>query len=72
KNGAWSYRYKGSWNRDKKGFWYEDTSGWYPRSEWVRIDGYWYYANAQGYMVTGPTSVSGKIYIFDQNGRWVK
>ena len=72
KNGTWSYRHTGRWNKDKKGFWYEDTSGWRSTSEWIRIDGYWYYANAQGYMVTGPTSVNGKIYIFDQNGRWIK
>ena len=72
KNGTWSYRYRGSWDKNKKGFWYEDTSGWHSTSEWMRIDGYWYYANSKGYMVTGPTKIGGKIYIFDQDGKWIK
>ena len=31
--------------------WYVmDSKGWYPKSEWVKIDGSWYYFTASGYM----------------------
>ncbi len=37
---------------DVSGWWVEDVSGWWPASQWLKIDGYWYYFNASGYMVT--------------------
>ena len=31
--------------------WYVmDTKGWYPQSRWLKIDGYWYYFTASGWM----------------------
>ena len=51
--GTTSYGPKGSWKADANGWWYEDTSGWYPVSKWQKIDGLWYYFEADGYMSSG-------------------
>ncbi len=50
KNGKQSYGPRGGWRRNSKGWWFEDSSGWYPHSQWQKIDGYWYYFTADGYM----------------------
>ena len=44
--------YKGtlSWKSNEKGWWVEDSEGWYPTSQWVKIDGKWYFFCADGYM----------------------
>ena len=39
----------GTWKSDDKGWWFEDD-GWYPTSQWLKIDGYWYYFLEDGYM----------------------
>ena len=49
-NGDTSYTPQGSWKSNSTGWWFEDTSGWYPQSQWVKIDGKWYYFTADGYM----------------------
>ena len=41
-----------SWKSNATGWWVEDKSGWWPSSEWLKIDGCWYYFDASGYMVT--------------------
>lgn len=51
-SGAWSYRYYGSWKSDEYGWWYGDSSGWYACNQWAKINGYWYYFDGWGYMVT--------------------
>ena len=51
-NGSWDDRYFLSWKQDSTGWWVEDKSGWWPSSSWLKIDGYWYYFDASGYMVT--------------------
>lgn len=51
-NGAWIYTAIGSWNLGSGGWWFGDTTGWYAYSEWMKIDGNWYYFDADGYMVT--------------------
>lgn len=51
-NGAWTYPYTGSWKGDSSGWWFEDTSPWYPSSQWLKINGSWYYFDGSGYMVT--------------------
>ena len=38
------------WKQDAKGWWVEDANGWYPTSQWLQIDGKWYYFCADGYM----------------------
>ena len=53
-NAAGSQEYKAtlSWKSNSIGWWVEDSSGWYPVSQWQKIDGYWYYFNADGYMAS--------------------
>ena len=42
----------GTWKYNGVGWWYED-GGWYPTSQWLKIDGKWYYFLADGYMDYG-------------------
>ena len=51
-DGSWDDKYLLSWKSNATGWWVEDKSGWWPSSSWLKIDGYWYYFNASGYMVT--------------------
>ena len=39
-----------SWKCNSTGWWVEDTLGWYPQSQWLKIDGKWYYFLDTGYM----------------------
>ncbi|SEQ85456.1 Putative cell wall binding repeat-containing protein [Lachnospiraceae bacterium NE2001] len=51
-SGAWDPAYSGGhWCCNSVGWWYED-SGWYPTSQWLQINGSWYYFKADGYMAT--------------------
>lgn len=52
KDGSWDEKYFLSWKSNDTGWWVEDKSGWWPASSWLKIDGYWYYFDASGYMVT--------------------
>ncbi len=52
KDGSWDEQYFLSWKQNSTGWWVEDKSGWWPASSWLKIDGYWYYFDASGYMVT--------------------
>ncbi len=49
-NGEETYAAVGGWKSNGAGWWFEDSSGWYPVSQWLRIDGRWYYFTASGYM----------------------
>ncbi len=51
-DGSWDPQYFLTWKSNSTGWWVEDKSGWYPSSQWVKIDGYWYYFDGSGYMVT--------------------
>ncbi len=51
-NGSWDPTYQLSWKSNSTGWWVEDVSGWWPSNSWLKIDGYWYYFNSSGYMVT--------------------
>ncbi len=51
-DGSWDDKYLLSWKSNSTGWWVEDISGWWPASSWLKIDGYWYYFDASGYMVT--------------------
>ncbi len=51
-DGSWDDKYLLSWKSNSSGWWVEDISGWWPASQWLKIDGYWYYFDASGYMVT--------------------
>ena len=51
-DGSWDTSYSnGKWKNNANGWWYEDN-GWYPTNQWLKIDGYWYYFKADGYMAT--------------------
>ena len=51
-DGSCSNDYYLTWKSNSTGWWVEDKSGWWPSSQWLKIDGSWYYFNASGYMVT--------------------
>ncbi len=52
-NGNYNPAYcNGTWKCNSTGWWYEDN-GWYPYSQWLKIDGYWYYFCSDGYMDYG-------------------
>ena len=51
-SGAWVPAYSGGhWRYNATGWWYED-GGWYPASQWLQIDGSWYYFKDSGYMAS--------------------
>ena len=64
-DGSWDEQYYLTWKSDSTGWWVEDKSGWWPVSQWLKIDGSWYYFNGSGYMVTSQY-VDG--YWIDANG----
>lgn len=51
-DGSWDEQYFLTWKSNSTGWWVEDKSGWWPSSQWLKIDGSWYYFDASGYMVT--------------------
>ena len=42
-----------NWHGSGSSWWVQDTNGWYPKSQWLKIDGAWYYFTAAGYMDYG-------------------
>ena len=52
-DGSQSYEGIGMWKSDASGWWFEDSSGWYPKNEWQKIDGKWYFFTEDGYMDYG-------------------
>ena len=67
-SGAWTYLQRGAWKCDSKGWWYDDTSGWKAKNQWQKINGNWYYFDANSYMVTGDRTINGKVYHFGSSG----
>lgn len=51
-DGALVDGYYAQWKCNSTGWWYEDITGWYPASQWLMIDGYWYYFYPDGYMAS--------------------
>ncbi len=51
-DGSWDDTYYIVWKSNSTGWWIEDISSWWPSSCWLKIDNYWYYFDASGYMVT--------------------
>lgn len=56
-NGKWfnadgtvDEKYSMEWKSNATGWWIEDKSGWYPVNKWLKIDGYYYFFTAEGYM----------------------
>ena len=49
-------------------WWYRDGS-WYPQEQWLKIDGYWYYFDAEGWMVSWKVAkIDDEYYGFGGNG----
>ncbi len=68
-DGSWDTRYSGGkWASNSVGYWYTDSSGWYPTSQWLQIDGSWYYFKDTGYMATNEWV--GDYYL-GSDGAWV-
>lgn len=51
-----------SWKKNDKGWWYDYGDGTYPTSQWLKIDGIWYYFKESGYMAEREI-VEGKYYV---------
>ena len=52
-DGTVDYTYFLSWKSNSTGWWVEDKSSWWPSSQWLKIDGSWYYFTSDGYMDYG-------------------
>ena len=55
------------WMHNKKGWWIQDGSGWYPKNQWLLVNGYWYYFDEQGYMAHEEWR---KGWWLGRNGAW--
>ncbi len=84
KNGACDKNHmQAAWKKDDKGWWFSDN-GWYPKFQWLWIDGKKYFFDNDGYMESGcyrfgywltdsgawdgRTTVAKWLY--DSNGQW--
>lgn len=59
----------GAWLRDANGWWYCNADHSYTTNNWQMINGYWYYFNGSGYMVTGwlQSPASGLWYYLSED-----
>ena len=61
--------------RNDTGWWYEYPDGSYPKEEWEKIDGIWYYFNERGYSIASRwLKDDGKMVLPQRkrrNGRWL-
>ena len=68
-DGSQSYEATAEWKSDASGWWFEDSSGWYPKNEWQKIDGKWYFFTESGYMDYGEYRDG---YWLGDDGAWVE
>ena len=69
-DGTWNEEHSGGqWTKGRYGWKYRDGAGWRARRTWVWIDGYCYYFNRFGNMVTN-TTING--YTIDEDGHYVE
>ena len=59
---------KNGWAKDSAGKLYMGADGHAVKNTWITVGGKKYFANANGYIVTGTQSIGGKLYTFDANG----
>ena len=61
---------KKGWQQDDKGYWYARANGSYPKDEFEKIDGTWYYFDENGYMLSDKWKQrpDGTWYYFDKSG----
>jgi SOS response regulatory protein OraA/RecX len=66
----------GSWQRDSVGWWYKEPNGNYinyPRLQWRRIDGKWYYFDIRGYIIHSKWElINGHWYYFNTSGHMIE
>lgn len=61
---------KKGWQKDDKGYWYARANGSYPKDQFEKIDGTWYYFDESGYMLSEKWKKrpDGTWYWFDKSG----
>ena len=59
---------KGQWELDGSQWKYSNGDGTYKTSQWLLLNGVWYYFDAKGIMQTGWTKVGGTTYYMDAGG----
>lgn len=61
---------KKGWQNDDTGYWYARANGSYPKDQFEKIDGTWYYFDESGYMLAGKWKQrpDGTWYYFDKSG----
>ena len=74
-DGGQTYAFEGHWEENNIGWWYIDEAGWYPKDQWQKIDGYWYYFNSIGYACINQyagswDSGSGALWWVNEKGQW--
>lgn len=56
------------WVNDSKGWWYRRADGSWPKSQWEKIGGKWYWFDGGGYAVANCCmKINGKWYAFDSS-----
>lgn len=59
----------GKWVKNSKGWWYRYADGTYPKSQWLKLDA-WYWFDANGYAVQSCClKIAGKWYAFGPDCR---
>jgi polygalacturonase/glucan-binding YG repeat protein len=59
---------KGDWEMDQTGWRLKKADGTYPKEEWAKVNGAWYYFGQSGYMSTGWNQVQGVWYYMENSG----
>lgn len=59
---------KGDWEMDQSGWRLKKADGTYPKEEWAKVNGAWYYFGQTGYMTTGWNQVQGVWYYMETSG----
>ena len=58
----------GTWKKSGGRWWFTDKTGWYPKKQWLKINGKYYYFGADGYLVTNEWIGNECV---NANGQWV-
>lgn len=56
----------GEWKYTDGKCWYKHPDGSFTKSDWEKIDGYWFYFDEEGYMVSGWKYIGDKWYYFNE------
>jgi polygalacturonase len=59
---------EGDWKQDENGWRLKKKDGTYPKDEWAKVNGVWYFFGQTGYMTTGWKQVEGKWYYLASDG----